>query len=137
VCRPGLESRHNLKYWSDGHWLGFGPGAHSTECGVRWRNIASTEDYINMLAADRSVVAERRALTNDERLGDALFTGLRLNRGVDLDILSMRYGVDVWDRYGARLAPYLDAGILSRQDRHLRLTRPGMLLANEVMSVFV
>jgi oxygen-independent coproporphyrinogen-3 oxidase len=137
VCRPGRESRHNLKYWSDGSWLGFGPGAHSTERGVRWRNIASTEEYITTLASGGSVVAERRMLTGDERLGDALFTGLRLNRGVNLDILSMRYGVDVWDRFGDRLAPYLDAGILLRQDGHLRLTRPGMLLANEVMSVFV
>jgi oxygen-independent coproporphyrinogen-3 oxidase len=137
VCRPGRESRHNLKYWSDGNWLGFGPGAHSTERGVRWRNIASTEEYITTLASGGSVVAERRMLTGDERLGDALFTGLRLNRGVDLDILSMRYGVDVWDRFGDRLAPYMDAGILLRQDGHLRLTRPGMLLANEVMSVFV
>ena len=76
-------------------------------------------------------------MTDDERLGDALFTGLRLNRGVDVDILSTRYGVDVWGRFGDRLAPYLDAGILLRQDGRLRLTRPGMLLANEVMSVFV
>ena len=46
VCRPGRESRHNLKYWTDGDWLGFGPGAHSTWRGERWRNIASTEDYV-------------------------------------------------------------------------------------------
>ena len=58
-------------------------------------------------------------------------------RGVDIDLLSSRYGVDVWRRFGARLRPFLEAGILLRQDSHLRLTRPGMLLANEVMSVFV
>ena len=137
VCRRGRESRHNLKYWTDGEWLGFGPGAHSTSRGVRWRNVASTEDYIRRMGGDQPVVAERHRLTNDERLGDALFTGLRLTRGVDIDILSRRYGVDVWRRFGDRLARFMDAGILIRQDGHLRLTRPGMLLANEVMSVFV
>jgi oxygen-independent coproporphyrinogen-3 oxidase len=137
VCRPGRESRHNLKYWTDGEWLGFGPGAHSTRGGERWRNIASTEDYVSRIADDEPVVAERRVLTSDERLGDALFTGLRLNRGVDLNILSECYGVDIWQRFGDRLSRYLDAGILLRQDGQLRLTRPGMLLANEVMSVFV
>ena len=137
VCRPGRESRHNLKYWTDGEWLGFGPGAHSTSRGVRWRNVASTEDYVRRISEDQPVVAERRRLTNEERLGDALFTGLRLSRGVDIDILSRRYGVDVWRRFGDRLARFMDAGILLRQDGHLRLTRPGMLLANEVMSVFV
>ncbi len=83
------------------------------------------------------MVAERRLLTSDERLGDALFTGLRLSRGVNIDIVSERYGIDVWQRFGDRLSRYLDAGILLRQDGHLRLTRPGMLLGNEVMSVFV
>jgi oxygen-independent coproporphyrinogen-3 oxidase len=137
VCRPGRESRHNLKYWIDGGWVGFGPGAHSTWRGVRWRNIASTEEYINRIVTGVSVVAEQHRPSDDERLGDALFTGLRLNRGVDVDIMSMRYGVDVWCRFGDRLAPYVDAGILLRQDSRLRLTRRGMLLANEVMSVFV
>ena len=137
VCRPGRESRHNLKYWDDGDWLGFGPGAHSTSQGERRRNIASVEEYIHKCRAAESVVVERRLLTNDERLADALFTGLRLNRGVDLNILSIRYGVDIWSRFGERLAPCVEAGILLRQDGRLRLTRPGMLLSNEVMSVFV
>ena len=138
VCRAGRESRHNVKYWTDGDWLGFGPGAHSTWSGVRWRNIASTEDYTqqNCRPANRSW-STGAVLTNDERLGDALFTGLRLSCGVDVELLSTRYGIDVWERFGERLAPFLDAGILLRQDGRLRLTRPGMLLANEVMSVFV
>ena len=44
VARPGRESRHNLKYWTDGEWLGFGCGAHSTRRGVRWKNRAATEE---------------------------------------------------------------------------------------------
>jgi oxygen-independent coproporphyrinogen-3 oxidase len=35
-ARPGI-ARHNLKYWSDGEWLGFGCGAHSTRRAVRWK----------------------------------------------------------------------------------------------------
>ncbi|MBW8862766.1 MAG: radical SAM family heme chaperone HemW [Acidobacteria bacterium] len=40
VARAGRRSRHNLKYWSDGEWLGFGCGAHSTRGGARWKNIS-------------------------------------------------------------------------------------------------
>jgi oxygen-independent coproporphyrinogen-3 oxidase len=137
VCRPGRESRHNVKYWTDGDWSGFGPGAHSTWRGTRWRNVASTEDYIRKIVAGVSVTADRHELSRDERLGDALFTGLRLTRGVDIEILSKRYGVDVWQRFGRRLSPFVDAGILLKGESHLRLTRKGMLLANEVMAVFV
>ncbi|HKY23069.1 MAG TPA: radical SAM family heme chaperone HemW [Vicinamibacterales bacterium] len=137
VCRPRLESRHNLKYWTDGEWWGFGPGAHSTCRGQRWRNVSSTEDYVRRIGAGATVIVDRRQLSDEERLGDALFTGLRLNHGIDLEILSTRYGIDVWERFGGRLAPYCEAGILIREEGRLRLTRQGMLLANDVMSVFV
>lgn len=137
VAKPGRESRHNLKYWSDGEWWGFGPGAHSTWQGSRWRNVSATEDYIQRIAAAASVVSERRILSLDEHLGDAVFTGLRLNRGVDLCILSRQYAVDIWARFGERLAPFTEAGLLVKEGDRIRLTRQGMLLANEVMAVFV
>jgi oxygen-independent coproporphyrinogen-3 oxidase len=137
VSKPGRRSRHNLKYWSDGEWLGFGPGAHSTRGGIRWKNVSATEDYVQRIGAGSAVVSERRILTDDERLGDALFTGLRLNDGLQLDVLSERYGTDIWQRYGERLAPYLQAGLLLNEGDRVRLTRQGMLLAHEVMAVFV
>jgi oxygen-independent coproporphyrinogen-3 oxidase len=137
LARPVRRSRHNLKYWSDGAWLGFGPGAHSTREGRRWKNVSSTDDYIDRMMKGSPVVAECRHLTNDERLGDALFTGLRLTDGIDIELLSERYVTDIWTRYGERLAPCLDCRLLLKEGNRLRLTRQGMLLAHEVMAVFV
>jgi oxygen-independent coproporphyrinogen-3 oxidase len=137
VARPGRASRHNLKYWQDGEWLGFGCGAHSTRSGARWKNVASTGDYVARVGAGASPVAERRELTLDERLEDALFTGLRLVEGVDIEAAGARYGVDVWERFGAALQPFVDPGLVRRDGPRLRLTREGMLVANEIMAVFV
>jgi oxygen-independent coproporphyrinogen III oxidase len=137
VARPGRQSRHNLKYWSDGEWLGFGPGAHSTLNGNRWRNVSGTDEYIRRMTAGTTVAVERRVLSNDEHLSDALFTGLRLNEGLELSTLSARFGTDIWGRYGDRLVPFKEAGLLLHEGGRLRLTRQGMLLANEVMAVFV
>ena len=137
VARPGRESRHNVKYWTDGEWLGFGCGAHSTRGGVRWKNVSGTEEYIERVSAGRPTAAERRQQPTDERLGDALFTGLRLTQGVDIEEVGQRYGVDVWPRFARDLEPFLTAGLLIREGPRLRLTRPGMLVANEVMAVFV
>ncbi|HTI36847.1 MAG TPA: radical SAM family heme chaperone HemW [Vicinamibacterales bacterium] len=137
VARPGRASRHNLKYWTDGEWVGFGCGAHSTVGGVRWKNVSGTGEYAARIAAGTSVVTERRVLSRDERLGDALFTGLRLSEGIDLAAVGRRYGIDVWARYGNPLRPHIDGGWLVRQGERLALTRAGMLMANEVMSVFV
>jgi oxygen-independent coproporphyrinogen III oxidase len=137
VARPGRESRHNLKYWQDGEWLGFGCGAHSTRDGVRWKNVASTEGYIAAIASAGSVTAERRNLSTAERLGEALFTGLRLTGGIDIEAAGARYQTDVWATYGGDLRPFVADGLLIREGPRLRLTREGMLLANEVMAVFV
>jgi oxygen-independent coproporphyrinogen-3 oxidase len=137
VARPGRRSRHNLKYWTDGEWRGFGCGAHSTERGTRWKNVASTEDYIDRVARGESPAVDVRALSHAERLGDALFTGLRLTEGVDLAAIEARYGVDVWRRHETELAPFVEAGCLIYDPPRLHLTRRGMLLAHEVMLVFV
>ena len=137
VARPGRESRHNLKYWTDGAWLGFGCGAHSTHDGVRWKNVSGTEEYITRVTHRASPVAERRVLTKEERLEDALFTGLRLSDGIDMAAVGGRYGAEIWRRFGPDLEPFIAQRLLLRDGPRLRLTRDGMLLANEIMAVFV
>jgi len=137
VARPGRRSRHNLKYWTDGEWLGFGCGAHSTRVGTRWKNLSGTEDYISAVAAGRLVATERRVLSAAERLEEALFTGLRLSAGLDLQAVNDRYSVDVWSRYGGELQPFVDQGVLFYDGKLLRLPREGMLLAHEIMAVFI
>ena len=139
VARPaGRRSRHNLKYWQEGDWLGFGCGAHATFRGERWRTVSATGEYIDRIAARQDVRLDRRTLGADERLEEALFMGLRLVDGLDLGGLHRRYGIDIWARYGSDLSSYLSAGLLIHEPgRRLALTRDGMLLANDVMSVFI
>ena len=137
ACRAGRESRHNLKYWTDGEWLGFGCGAHSTRDGARWKNVSATGEYISRVAGGHPVAVDVRNMAASERLEEALFTGLRLTEGVDILAAGRRYGVDVWGRYGGDLEPFLAAGVLRQTGERLWLTREGMLVANEVMQVFV
>ena len=137
VARAGRRSRHNLKYWSDGEWLGFGCGAHSTRGGARWKNISSPADYSDTVMRGASPAVDLRRMTKEEQLGDALFTGLRLTDGVNLNAIRDRHGVDVWERHGADLTDFVDGGLLRHEGGRLWLTRRGMLLAHEVMAVFV
>jgi oxygen-independent coproporphyrinogen-3 oxidase len=137
VARPGRRSRHNLKYWTGGAWIGFGCGAHSTCGGVRWKNVASPSDFVDRVSRGTTPVADRQTLSHEEQLAEALFLGLRLAEGVDVDDVAARFGVDVWCRYAADLEPFLETGHLRRVGRRLQLSRQGMLLAHEVMAVFV
>ena len=137
AARPGHRCRHNLKYWSDGAWVGFGCGAHSTRDGRRWRNVSETVSYVERVAGGASPVAHERVLSAGECATDALFLGLRLTEGVDVPAVERRYGVRVRERWGDELVRCVEAGLLEDDWQRLRLTRKGRLLASEVMQVFV
>ena len=62
---------------------------------------------------------------------------LRLSAGVRLQRIRDVYGVDVWAEWGTRLERFVEAGLLPHDGLRLRLTRAGMLLANDVMSTFL
>ena len=137
TARPGKQSRHNLKYWTDGEWLGFGPGAHSTRGGVRWRNVSATAEYIAAVREGGQLISDRRVLSGQDVVEEALFTRLRLTAGIDTELVKSRYGVDLWRQYGRELERFVAAGVLIYDGRRLKLNRAGMLLANEIMTVFL
>ncbi|MCX7751769.1 MAG: radical SAM family heme chaperone HemW [Blastocatellia bacterium] len=136
-CRPGFASRHNLKYWSDEPYLGFGCSAHSYDFRERRWNLATPRAYVEAMRERGEAVAGRIPMTESRRIEEALMLGLRRCAGVDLNAFRERYGVDVLERYGAQLAPLEDAGLIEISDGVLRLTRKGLVLANEVFAVFV
>ena len=52
LCLPGLESRHNTKYWTAAPYYGFGCSAHSYDGGFRrWANERDPVRYMEMLDA--------------------------------------------------------------------------------------
>ena len=137
VARPGRRSRHNLKYWRDGEWLGFGCGAHSTRRGSRWKNVSETARYVDAVERGAPAAEPCRRLSAEERLGDALITGLRLVEGVRLADVERRHGVDLRARYGADVDRFAAAGWMVDAGGRWRLTRAGMLVSNEVLGTFV
>jgi len=137
VSRPGHRSRHNVKYWQSGDWRGFGCGAHSTLSGTRWKNVAGTAEYVSRIGAGEDVGEAVHVLSPQERVEEALFTGLRLNDGIDEADFSARWGVFPWDRYRDALELRVEAGHVWRSAGRFGLTRPGMLVANDVLAAFV
>jgi len=137
VARPGYWSRHNVKYWQGGSWRGYGCGAHSTVDEVRWKNLASTTEYVDRVTSGLTPAVERLVLPPQARLEEGLFTGLRLTTGIDRVAFERRFGVDPWPPYAGSLEPCVEEGLMWREGARFGLTRRGMLLANEILSVFV
>ncbi len=119
--RPGMESRHNLKYWTLQPYAGFGADAHSFDGRMRRQNPESIEDYLS--GADHAADIPH---LSDERL----FLGLRLSAGIRPD-------AEEWRRFDAPIHRFLDAGLLETEGGVLRLTNRGVLLSNEVFQEFL
>lgn len=137
VSRPGHRSRHNVKYWQSGNWYGFGCGAHATVDGVRWKNVAGTAEYVDRVTSGASARQDVRVLSSEERVQEALFTGLRMTDGINEAAFAARWEISPWERHREVLELRVEAGHVWRKSGSFGLTRAGMLVANDVLSEFV
>jgi len=133
-ARTGLESKHNLKYWTRQPYLGFGVDAHSmlrSENGaVRFSNPDALDLYIGGAGAESSIVSQDLALQEE------FFLGLRLNCGVNLAKLTARYG-EATAAFHNCISELVADGLLQNSDDFIRLTQRGRLLSNEVFQQFI
>ena len=84
---PGHECRHNLLYWRQHDYLGFGCAAHSHLAGRRWWNVRTPERYIAAVAAGQPTEAAGETLDAETRRLEGLQLALRTTRGVPRDAL--------------------------------------------------
>ena len=118
-ARPGHECRHNLLYWRQGDYRGFGCAAHSHAAGRRWWNVRTPERYIAAVSSGASPVAGDEHLDAATRRHEGLVLALRTRDGVPADAL------DADDD--------LDGLVESSTDgTRVTLTLGGRLVANEV-----
>jgi len=136
-ARPGHSCRHNLKYWTREPVQGFGLGSHSFDGGCRQANHSRMNAYLREVEAGRLPVSWREPVAEAQALGETLFLGLRLNRGVDWKSLKSIYGGQALQKHEESLRELSIDGLVEWTDSRVRLTRLGMLLSNEVFQHFV
>ena len=118
-AKPDNECAHNLLYWRQGDYLGFGCAAHSHRSGRRWWNVRTPERYIDLIQSNDSVEASAEDLDPERRRIEGLQLSLRTREGVPADSLSIS------DR--ELLEP-----LIVVDGENLVLSTEGRLLANEV-----
>ncbi|HEY1403819.1 MAG TPA: radical SAM family heme chaperone HemW [Pyrinomonadaceae bacterium] len=137
-CLAGREARHNLKYWTNAPYYGFGSSAHSYDgARLRWSNERDAARYVELIEGRGAAVVETNELSARDAGAEALFLGLRLMRGVDLKAHRELFDVDVQSEYAADLSRFQAARLIELDGDLLRLTRSGVLLSNEVFAAFV
>ncbi|MBR5129568.1 MAG: radical SAM family heme chaperone HemW [Firmicutes bacterium] len=152
---PGMESRHNLKYWNFEDYLSFGAGAHSFVKGVRYSNIDNIEEYIKLL--QRQDFSKENTLGNsqtyaagcvdnyhinsfEDNVSEYVFTALRTRKGVDFANFENRFKNSFWDIYQTQrmeFEKYVKDGYAVSDNKHIALTEKGINISNKIMALFV
>ena len=82
-ARKGLVSRHNMKYWTGGEYLGFGPSAASDFAGSRFKLVSDLRAYINGIKVNGEVMEEMEQIPLRERANEYIMTRLRTTTGIN------------------------------------------------------
>lgn len=142
---PRRACRHNLQYWRNQPYLGFGAGAHGFAAGSRYSVVRSPRGYLERMAARHpaqypfsSALEDSQPVGIDAEMGETMMMGMRLTgEGVREAEFRWRFGVGIAERYPSELQELSEQGLIESTPQRARLSRGGRLLANRVFQAFV
>lgn len=136
-ARPGRRCAHNANYWAGGEYVGLGVGAAGYLGGERSIHTRDRAAYVAAARTGRPIPGDAERLEGAARLGEAVMLALRTSEGVELAGFAERYTFDVLDTYREELAEMQALELMEVSPTHVRLTRRGRMLANDVACRFV
>jgi oxygen-independent coproporphyrinogen-3 oxidase len=137
-ARPGHESRHNLVYWANDAYFGFGLGAARYVGGVRSVNTREMPAYLRRIEAGESAIGPSERLSPEERARETAVLMLRrIVQGIERGDFLLRTGCDLDELVGDEVRRFVARGLLEDDGRRVRLTREGRFLADEVLCALV
>ncbi len=134
-AKPDLESRHNLKYWRCGEYLGFGPHAHSYFDNKRYFEDCDVLSFIECKGKSKITYTD----TDVDKAEEYIMLSLRLAEGLDTDRLA---SLDKKGRYRNIISNAIEINRLSdkklinisQNGKHLSLSKRGFLVSNTVIT---
>ncbi len=136
-AKPGMESQHNINYWNNGEYLGVGAGASSYLNGERFKNTNLPSIYIREIGIKENAIETRERLEPIHAMGETLMLGLRLLKGISIDVFENRFQVSFQKVYGNVLEPLLNQDLITFNQNRIALSRKGLFLADSVILKFM
>jgi oxygen-independent coproporphyrinogen III oxidase len=137
-ARPGHESRHNLVYWANEAYFGFGVGAARYIRGVRSVNTRDLPAYLRRIEAGEPATGPSEELTAEDRARETAVLMLRRTAiGLEKGDFRRRTGFDIEQLAGPAIERFRAAGYLEVDGDGLRLSREGIFVADRVLAEFL
>ena len=129
-AKDGFQSMHNLTYWHNLEYYGFGIGASGYLNNVRYENTHSINNYLS-----GNYVMDSHELSKLESMQNFVILGLRMIEGISLSEFKERYNQDLEDVFEIR--EMLEDGRLEINNNRLFINDKYTYLANEILINFI
>jgi oxygen-independent coproporphyrinogen-3 oxidase len=136
-AKEGFESKHNLTYWNNDFYYGFGAGAHSYVNGIRKANYGPLKKYMEPILNGDLPTMEEHQVTRTDRLEEEMFLGLRKSDGIKVAQFMKKFGDSPYSIFQKEISELTELGLLKANENEIALTRKGRLLGNEVFEKFI
>ena len=122
----GYTSTHNLTYWNNEEYYGFGLGAHGYIEGFRYENTRNITKYIN-----DEYRLEEKLLSNQEEMENEIMLGLRKIEGINLQKFYDKYKVNLQDVFPIK--PLIKNKDLIYQNGYVYINPEKIYIMNEIL----
>lgn len=133
----GQESQHNLVYWNNDHYYGFGAGASGYLGHTRYKNHGPIQHYLKPLRENKLPTVETELLTLNNQMEEELFLGLRKKAGVSKVRFEEKFGLSLNQVYKDTIPELIQKGLLAESKESVHLTEQGLFVGNDVFEAFL
>lgn len=134
---PGFESKHNLCYWNQEKYIGFGVNASSFFNLKRYRNTSNIDKYIDGIKNNKNIVVETEELDKLSLMKEYIILKLRLYKGVEISEFKQKFGTDIFDIFNTEFNSLKKDNLVNITSKNISLTNRGEEVANIVWEMFV
>lgn len=134
---PGFESKHNLCYWNQERYLGFGVNASSFFNLKRYKNTSDINKYIDGIYNNKDIVVESEELDKLALMKEYVILKLRLTKGLEVLEFRQKFGIDIFEIFNEELNSLKNDKLISINTKNIFLTKRGEEVANIVWEMFV
>ena len=128
--KEGYESKHNLTYWNNERYYGFGMGASGFIDNYRYTNTRSINKYL-----DNNYLSSKEIQDDKTMMQNEMILGLRKTKGVDLNLFKEKYHKDVKDVFN--IDKLIDEKLLIIKDNYIYISKDKIYISNYILCDFL
>ena len=131
-AKPNYESRHNLRYWLGGDYIGFGVSAASLIGNVRYLQSPDVYAFLHGKAPDTVETLDEKG-----REEEFIMLRLRLSDGIDKKEYKAKFNFDFDEKYKKQIEKFVSGKFAVDTIDRFYLTDNGVFVSNAVIADFI